>query len=293
VGGPANLGRILRLPAVAQERLADARRIGNFLRGRLAFRPRADDIYVVSYPRSGTTWMQFMLVHLVAREEPQFSHLSQASPWFERSLALGSLRAADFERWPSPRVFKSHLAHGWLPRSGRYIYVWRDAADVAVSYFHFYRSHLGFEGDFPTFFRRFLAGDLQYRSWSRHVEGWLAQAGDPHTLIVRYEDLQADRAAALDRLAGFLGLSLAPERRDRILTTTTFEAMKRREAEFDHVSASIPGRPRASQAFIRAGKVGQGAATLTAEQKAELDRAWQTARARRPVRDLGLAAFLH
>lgn len=271
------------------------RRLGGFLRGRLEFRPRPDDIYVVSYPRSGTTWMQVMLLHLVAETAPEFRHLSEASPWFERALALGSARAEDFERWPSPRVFKSHLPCGWLPRPGRHVYVWRDGTDVAVSYFHFYRSHLGFEGDFAAFFARFLTGDLQYRSWFSHVEDWMAHAGRPDTFVVRYEELKADRAAALERLAHFLGLSLSPARRDQILAATTFEAMKSHEEKFDHVSERPAERARLPSAFIRAGAVGEGQKTLTEAQKVAFEAAWQAARSRRhrlgpPLR---LSAFLH
>ena len=81
----------------------------DFFRGRLDFSPRPDDIFVASYPRSGTTWVQFILYQLTTPGDMKFDHISQISPWFERSLALGTMRASDFEAFASPRLFKTHL----------------------------------------------------------------------------------------------------------------------------------------------------------------------------------------
>jgi hypothetical protein len=271
--------------------LADARRACSFLRGRLAFRPREDDIYVASYPRSGTTWMQLMLHRLAGRDDLDFSHISQVSPWFERSLALGTMTAGDFEDFPSPRIMKSHLPYGWLPRPGRYIYLWRDGRDVALSYFHFYRSHLGFRGDFAAFFRRFLRGDLQYRSWFRHVRGWTAHADAPEILLVRYEDLIADRAAVLRRVAAHLGMATTEARLAQVVAETSFEMMKGQEAKFDHATALLLERGGAGR-FVRRGVTGEGALALDEGQRAAFEKCWGEGRST-PTRELRIAAFLH
>jgi hypothetical protein len=279
------------LAGAGERALGDVRRTLAFLRGRTEFRVRDEDVYIVSYPRSGTTWMQFMLLRLAGRT-PDFSHISQASPWFERSLAIGTMTAADFESFPSPRILKSHLPYGWLPRAGRYIYVWRDGCDVALSYFNFYRSHLGFRDDFATFFRRFLHGDLQYRSWFSHVAGWTAHAGDPGVLLVRYEDLHKDRAAVLRQVTAHLGMLVDEDRLTRVLAETSFEAMKATESKFDHSTALLLERGMASNAFLRRGRTGEGASRLNAEQRSAFDERMRTSQGVRP-RELHLADFLH
>jgi hypothetical protein len=271
--------------------LADARRACSFLRGRLAFHPREDDIYVVSYPRSGTTWMQLMLHRLAGRDDLEFTHISQVSPWFERSLALGTMTAGDFEGFPSPRIMKSHLPYGWLPRPGRYIYLWRDGRDVALSYFHFYRSHLGFQGDFAAFFRRFLRGDLQYRSWFGHVHGWTAHADAPEILLVRYEDLIDDRAAILRRVAAHLGMAVTEARLARVVAETSFDMMKGQEAKFDHATALLLERGGAGR-FVRRGVTGEGALALDEGQRTAFEKCWREGRSA-PTRELRIAAFLH
>ena len=272
--------------------LADARRTCSFLRGRLEFRPREDDIYVVSYPRSGTTWMQLLLHRLVGRDDLAFTHISQVSPWLERSLAIGTMNAADFERFPSPRIIKSHLPCGWLPRPGRYLYIWRDGRDVAVSYYHFYRSHLGYRDDFARFWQRFLRGDLQYRSWFRHVAGWMAHASDPQVLVIRYEDLHKDCIAVLRRVAGHVGIAVSEERLTQIVAETSFTAMKGQETKFDHATALLLERGAESRGFLRRGVPGEGAVALDATQRAAFERRLCST-ADRPSREMRLSAFLH
>jgi hypothetical protein len=286
------LGRAAAVAGVGENLLADTRRACSFLRGRLEFRPREDDIYVVSYPRSGTTWMQLLLHRLAGRDEREFTHISQVSPWFERSLAIGTMRAADFEGFPSPRILKSHLPYGWLPRPGRYVYVWRDGRDVAVSYYHFYRSHLGCRDDFATFFQRFLRGDLQYRSWFDHVSGWMANAKAPEVLVVRYEDLHQDSAAVMRRVAAHAGLAVSEQRLAQVLAETSFDVMKGQEAKFDHATALLLERGGAAGAFIRRGQTGEGATVLDSDQCTAFAQRLSKSQPH-PSREVRLPAFLH
>jgi hypothetical protein len=133
------------------------------------FTPRADDILVVTYPRSGTTWTQMILRQLTTDGGMDFAHIAQVSPWLEWALRSGR----DLDRLPAPRVFKSHLSYRRIPKGPcRYIYVARDGRDVAVSYYHFARTHMQYRGTFGEFYDRFLTGDDTYGSWLAHVAGW-------------------------------------------------------------------------------------------------------------------------
>src|SRR5580704_1087962 len=70
--------------------------------GRLAFVPRPDDVYLASYARSGTTWLQMIVYQLTTNGNMDFAHITQPIPYFERALAQGR----DLNRLPSPRIFK-------------------------------------------------------------------------------------------------------------------------------------------------------------------------------------------
>lgn len=285
--------------ASAQSMLEDARRCARFVREAARHRVRSGDVYVSSYPRSGTTWVT-LLVHLVRGGDLSFDHISQVVPWYERSLSLGRATAADYDRLPSPRTFKSHLPYAWLPRGARYIYAMRDAGDVVVSYYHLYRSHLDYTGTFDAFFERFMRGSLQYRSWFRHVADFQREARRPEVLLIRYEEMRRDPARALWDIARLCGCSLAPARERAILEATSFEAMKRIEPKLDHESGerlalglpSASGDLRTRGNFVRQGRVGGFREVLTPTQQGRLAHAAARIERHR-LRELHLAAFLH
>ncbi len=98
-----------------------------YLGALFVFEPRDDDIYVVSYPRSGTTVLQMLLYQLISNGSMAFDHICQVSPFVERSL----LRGRDLGQLPSPRILKTHLSYETIPDwPGKYIYVVRDGKDV-------------------------------------------------------------------------------------------------------------------------------------------------------------------
>ncbi len=269
--------------------LDNAGRIAKFLQGRMELEVRESDVFISSYPRSGTTLTQWILYLLSHEARPYPTHLTKVSPWFERSLAIGELRASDFERFPSPRVFKSHLPREWLPDGARYLYVERDGSDVLLSYFHFYRAYLGFEGSIDDFHRRFIEGRLQYGSWFDHVAGWRARASDPDVRIVRYEDLLSDRKASIQGIIEFLEWDCDERCLDRAVDESSFDAMKKRESIFDHATALLLERGVSPESFLRTGERGRGADALTDAQVRAIRERSSTGR-RLAIR--GLPAFL-
>jgi hypothetical protein len=276
----------------AERSLHEARLVTRFLRGRLEFTPREDDIWVVTYPRSGTTWVQFLLYQLTTAGDMGFAHLNDVAPWFERSLAIGTHRSEDFERPARPRLFKSHLTPGWLPPGGRVVYVERDPGDVAVSYFHFYRSHLRFEGDFEAFYDRFQKGRVQYGAWADHVAEWAAASRRRPVLWLTYEGLRADPEGAVERLCDFCVPAADAPTRERALRRSRFEYMKQHEEKFDHLTALLQERGLRPSQFLRRGQVGDGGQAVTAAQRDRLQ-AQRRAGPRRHGHRTDLAVFLH
>jgi hypothetical protein len=265
---------------------ADAARTSRFLREHVRMEARASDIYVASYPRSGTTWMQMVLHQLTTDGALDFAHISEVQPWYERSLALGTRTASSFASMASPRVFKSHLLRQWLPRTGRFVYVVRDVCDVVVSYHRFYESHLGYRGTFDAFFDRFVEGHVQYRSWFDHVAAWRDHEGEPDVFFVDYGAMKADPVATVQRLATWLGSTSVDV--ERAVERSSFAAMKAHESKFDPITEHLIDRGHIAGRFLREGNSGVGASALTDAQRARLSEP-----ATRRVAPWDIAAFLH
>lgn len=232
------------------------------------FVPRGDDIFAVSYPRSGTTWVQMILYQLTTGGEMNFGHITQVCPWLERALSHG----ADLDALPSPRVFKSHLPYSKIPKGPcKYIYVARAGKDVAVSYGHFQKTHMGFKGTFEEFFEQFLAGEVHYGSWYRHVRGWWRRRKDANVLFLRYEDLLEDLEGCLRRMAAFLGREIPSERFPGILQRCSFAFMKEHEDRFDPLTATLYEHGFERNSHLRQGKSGGWKEELSPAQAARFD----------------------
>ncbi len=186
------------------------------------------DTLLVSFPRSGSTWLRFMLAAAIADEPVDFSSVDEIIPF------VGAGPTDDAAMWAtSGHLIKSHERFSSFGPQGRhrFIYLIRDGRDVAVSYFYFCRRHGTWAGTFSSFLEAFLAGRLDgYGSWQSHVEGWL---GDDRPrrehILIRYEDLHADAATEVRRCTDFLKTPLDEEALDRALAAGSADRM--REAE--------------------------------------------------------------
>lgn len=268
----------------AQDGLGDLRRVAAYTRGRLALRPRPDDLYVATYPRSGTTWMTYMLHLLLRGADAPFEHINDACPWIERSLARGIVDATELNALPSPRIFKTHLLPRWLPSGGTRIYIERDPGDVAASYFRLYRDYLGFTGTAAQFVERFERGQVQYGAWWTHVARWREHARAGAVVWLRYEELLADPAAGLRTIAEAAGLRVTDEAIEAAVAGASLSAMKALEGRFDHATALLRERGVKPGQFIGARHGG-----VDEHEKQRLRTASGPAQADRT----GLAAFLH
>jgi hypothetical protein len=251
---------------------AAAQKVQWVLLKHIEFVPRPDDIFIVTYPRSGTTWMQMILYQLTTDGAMAFPHITEYCPWFEKSQRS----ARGFATRPSPRVFKSHLPYRDLPKGPcKYIYVARNGKDVVVSNYHLHRRYFSFEGTFAEFFDRFLRGNIGYGSWFRHVAGWWAHRHDPNVLFLTYEELTRDLEGCLRRVIAFCGLDVPPERFPVILQRCRFAFMKQHESQFDPALEWLWEQGIRLNGFLRAGRVGEGSTHLDRGQEARFDRAYR------------------
>jgi len=163
-----------------------------------------DDVYLVGYPKSGNTWLNFMVACLRAArpEDVDFETVEQhfvADIYFNDAQVLSGLAR--------PRYLKSHESYD--VRYPKVVYIVRDPRAVAVSYYHHSIGLQNIGEDYPLekFVNSFMHGGCDgYGTWKEHVRGWLdaGRRNEERILIVRYEDLKLDTERELAKIAAFL-----------------------------------------------------------------------------------------
>ena len=258
------------------------------VRYRLVYEGSPDDLFIVTYPKSGTTWLQMIVYQLTTDGEITFAHIDEVSPHLEETLIPTGRTLSDLPG--TPRVVKSHLSYGDIPKGpGKYIYGTRNGLDVAVSYYHQSRKWPQWnQRPLDEFFSRFLEGRVPYGSWFEHVAGWLRNRDGLDVLVVNYEELSADLEAGVRRIADFCGIAVDPAAMPRILERCSFAFMREHDARFaiERRMAPKPAEAGAADpkpAFIRQGRVGGWQQELDARHASEFQRSFD--RWRRDVGD--------
>lgn len=253
------------------------------------FTPRDDDIIIATPYKSGTTWVQTIVLHLIF-QDLQIRPVNQVSPWLDRRIhPLNEIMSA-LEAQTHRRCIKSHLPLDGLiyfPQV-KYIVVGRDPRDVFMSLWnhqsHFtpeirevYKNTPGRVGDTlpPTpdnireFWRDWItrgwfAWESEgYPHWSnmRHIQTWWNYRHLPNILMVHYNDLLKDLRGEIQRIADYLNITVAPETLAAICELVTFSSMKQNAEQL------LPGIgfvfQGGAQTFINKGTNGRWREVLT------------------------------
>jgi hypothetical protein len=229
-----------------------------------------DDVFLVSFPKSGNTWARFLLANLLHPKQPvTFSIIHRLIP---DPMATTK---RDFDRVPRPRIIKSHGCFD--PRYPRVIYIVRDPRDVALSQYHYHRKRRKIEDDFPIecFLAQFLTGETwDNASWGQNVITWLAtREGDPRFLLVRYEDMIADTGRELKKVAAFLGLHVTDEQIARAVERSSAGKMRKME-EVQSEKSGLTKGSRKDLHFVRAASTDGWRSELPPPLVAKIEAAW-------------------
>jgi hypothetical protein len=231
-----------------------------------------DDIFLVSYFRSGSTWSRFLFGNLIHQHEPvTFTNMERLVPTIY-DLPDRILRRL-------PRVLKSHECFD--PRYPRVIYIVRDPRDVAVS-FYFFNLKVGIipEGyPMDEFVERFVVAKVvgyadRVGCWQDHVLSWVRlREGNSGFRLVRYEDLLADPAKELTNLAPLLGIDPTPDRVERAVRLSSVPHMQSLEKE-QSLKWVTTKNSRQDIRFVREAKAGGWRQELSLVSMRSIELVW-------------------
>jgi hypothetical protein len=203
-------------------------------------------VWIASYPKSGNTWVRFLIANLLLRKVESSAQVMQQVPdihdgvsaahlfgkrttlikthwkfWTGLPLREDTIGAIYLIRHPL-EVMESNQNYA-LQRSGN---LRREATAEAIGKLagqlaEDYIKH----GGHPRF-QAFGIG-----SWEEHVRSWTFAGIDFPRLVLKYEDLKADPAAGLTRICGFLQLKRSDEQIRHAVEAAAEAAMRRLEEQ--------------------------------------------------------------
>lgn len=207
---------------------------------------KENDVYIIGFPKSGHTWMQYIITSLVYGISPSLLRDSIVQE-FVPDMHVRTF----YKRYIERAFIKSHD----LPNQSykNVIYLVRDGRDAMISYYHMLKDIAK-----PSITLEEMIKDnkgLFPCAWSEHINKWLIENPFPSNIIViRYEDLLSNPLNELNRLMIFLNIQRDESFCNEIIEHTSIEKLRNKAKTLGLVH-KVLNRPDGHN-FFRQGKSG-------------------------------------
>jgi len=261
-----------------QERMQNFSTEEGWQRG-LDYKPAPTDVFIVTPPKCGTTWMQQIVHGLRTRGSMDFDEISRVVPWINMAHDMGI--DIDAPQTADPRAFKTHSTLDEVPKGGKYIVILRDPKDALLSHYHFFEDFFFEKGsiDIETFAKEHY---IPSRNIHKHITALWGRHTDEQVLPLCYENIKTDLAGTIERVAKFIGIELDDDLKQIVVKQSDIKFMQEHKDQFeDHLirkarSAAMRLPLDGQLNKVRNGQVGEAMLKVPDEIKNELDSIWQS-----------------
>lgn len=265
---------------------------------------RDDDVFMCSYPRTGSTWMGEILWllcndldfekarnvvqqvrHPLIEVSSYFPDDKDKNRWIDELLKGNPV---DFiEQMTERRIIKTHLMWHMLPEQltnnskAKIVYTIRNPKDQIVSYYHYYLLVYQIKCSFEEFVDIFLSNKTFYGSSAQHMSEYHKRQNQPNVLIVKYEDMKKNLPKVIQQCADHLEIKrkLTQDDIDKLCDYLKFDKMEKNSSvnleQFvfnDPIGKTIDRETYNKVKFIRKGQVGDWKNYFTPEINEKFDK---------------------
>lgn len=246
------------------------------------FQARPTDVFLMSTPKSGTTWLKALIFAIVKRS--CYTNFADHPLLTTNPHDCVPFLETDVENIPSPRLLATHSPYVSLPKSVlssdcKIVYVCRNPKDVLISFWYFMANLR--PNELPPIsleegFELFCKGISDFGPIWDHVLGyWKASLEYPQRFFfITYEEMKRDASVKVKKLAEFLGQPFSTEEEtkgvvEEIIELCSFD--KLRNLEVNKSSSYYRGLLIQNETYFREGKVGDWRNHLTTQMIERLD----------------------
>lgn len=176
------------------------------VRSALSYKPVPGDVFLVSYPECGSTWLQQIVYNIYHNHPPPDDMIES-----HVQLPFLDLEGAEsVKKMPRPGAIKTHMPFNLIPYSeqARYIYICRNPYDCCLSYYLHTTNTPVYnfqEGTLDQFLNMFLDGKVDFGDYFVNLLSWYEHRHDPNVFFLTYENLEKDTSTWVLKMADFLG----------------------------------------------------------------------------------------
>jgi len=257
-------------------------------------------VWIVSYPKSGTTWFRAILTGLFSNGDIDINELLEETEYFstrsyfDKSTSLNSKLMTMSEVYYYRKEFINYIIgqhtgerpiflqthehfhkykHMYLSskNSLRIIYIVRNPLSVAVSLSHYLSCSI------ETAIKRLNSDSEEFQkiaynnrfprvrvNWSDHVLSWINNKHVP-VEIVRYEDMKNNLPEVINTVATGIGVKFENALIEKCIANSNFQKLKKQEE-----SINFKEKPHSTKSFFRKGETDSWKRELSKNQQMEV-----------------------
>ena len=220
---------------------------------------------LVSFPKSGNTWMRFLLANLFKKDRDtkiDFQNINDYMPTSPNE-SLAEISTLFIEE--TPVFIKEHYNYYDMPYDNfeKAIYIYRDGFDALYSYWHFMDAQApGLYPNIKTFSRCYWK---YCGHWGEHIYSWIldAKTQKKHNVLgISYERLTNEPINVLSEVVDFLELEVSRDRIEEAVHASDKKNMKKLSG-----SAEFMKSKKKDFHFVRSAKKGDSESNLPSFSK--------------------------